>query len=164
MGRDADLVPVAPLDQREVAEAGHAGVVRAALVQQGGVVAQEVVERVTRREGRAAVERPVARDEETLGVVFDAIAQSADPRPVPDGVTVQWDFTDAEPWHVVVANGATGAARGRAAAPDVTMRMTLDDFGDIIAERADPRRLLHKRRVRVRGNPRLLLKLPRVFG
>jgi ribonucleotide reductase beta subunit family protein with ferritin-like domain len=109
-------------------------------------------------------ERPVARDDETLGVVFDAIAQSADPRPVPGGLTVQWDFTDADPRHVVVANGSTGAARGAAARPDVTMRMSLDDFGDVIAERADPRRLFLKRRVRVRGNPRLLVKLPRVFG
>jgi putative sterol carrier protein len=63
-----------------------------------------------------------------------------------------------------VANGSSNAARGPAAKADVTVRMSLDDFGDVIAERADPRRLLLKRRVRVRGNPRLLLKLPAVFG
>jgi hypothetical protein len=109
-------------------------------------------------------DRPVARDDETLRVVFDAIAQSADSRGVPDGMTVQWDFTDAEPWHVVVANGSSSAQRGPAGGADVTLRMSLEDFGDVIAERADPRRLLLKRRVRVRGNPRLLLKLPAVFG
>ena len=79
-------------------------------------------------------------------------------------MTIQWDFTDAEPWHVVVANGSSNAARGPAAKADVTLRMSLDDFGDVIAERADPRRLLLKRRVRVRGKPRMLLKLPAVFG
>jgi ribonucleotide reductase beta subunit family protein with ferritin-like domain len=109
-------------------------------------------------------DRPVARDDETLGVVFDAIAQSANSRAVPGGMTVQWDFTDAEPWHVEVANGSSRAARGPAAEPDVTLRMSLEDFGDIIAGRADPRRLLLRRRVRLRGNPRLLLKLPRVFA
>jgi ribonucleotide reductase beta subunit family protein with ferritin-like domain len=109
-------------------------------------------------------DRPVARDDETLSVVFDAVALSADPRPVPGGTTVQWDFADADPWHVVLANGSTRAQRGAAAKPDVTLRMTLDDFGDVIAERADPRRLLLRRRVRVRGNPRLLLRLPAVFG
>jgi ribonucleotide reductase beta subunit family protein with ferritin-like domain/putative sterol carrier protein len=109
-------------------------------------------------------DRPVARDDETLRVVFDAIAQSANSRAVPDGMTVEWDFTDAEPWHVVVANGSSSAQRGPAAGADVTLRMSLEDFGDVIAERADPRRLLLKRRVRVRGNPRLLLKLPRVFA
>jgi ribonucleotide reductase beta subunit family protein with ferritin-like domain len=109
-------------------------------------------------------DRPVARDDETLSVVFDAIARSADPRAVPAGTTVQWDFTDADPWHVVLENGSTRAERGSAAKAGVTLRMALEDFGDIIAEREDPRRLLLKRRVRVRGNPRLLLKLPRVFG
>jgi ribonucleotide reductase beta subunit family protein with ferritin-like domain/putative sterol carrier protein len=109
-------------------------------------------------------DRPVARDDETLRVVFDAIAQSANSRAAPDGMTVQWDFTDAEPWHVVVANGSSSAQRGPAAGADVTLRMSLEDFGDVIAERADPRRLLLKRRVRVRGNPRLLIKLPRVFA
>ena len=69
-----------------------------------------------------------------------------------------------EPWHLVLENGSTRAQPGAAPKPDVTLRMALDDFGDVIAERADPRRLLLKRRVRVRGNPRLLLKLPRVFG
>jgi ribonucleotide reductase beta subunit family protein with ferritin-like domain len=108
--------------------------------------------------------RPVARDDETLAVVFDTIALTADTRAAPSGMTVQWDFTDGDPWHVVVANGATRAQRGPAGAPDVTLRMSLDDFGDIIAERADARRLLLTRRVRVRGNPRLLLKLPAVFG
>ena len=109
-------------------------------------------------------DRPVARDDETLGIVFDAIARSADPRAVPAGTTVQWDFTDADPWHVVLENGSTRATQGMAPSPGVTLRMTLEDFGDIIAERADPRRLLLKRRVRVRGNPRLLLRLSRVFG
>jgi putative sterol carrier protein len=109
-------------------------------------------------------DRPVARDDETLGVVFDAIALSADPRSVPAGTTVQWDFTDAAPWHLVIANGSTRAAQGAAPNPDVTLRLSLDDFGDVIAERADPRRLLLRRRMRVRGNPRLLLKLPGVFA
>ena len=109
-------------------------------------------------------DRPVARDPETLGVVFDAIALSADPRGVPAGMTVQWDFTDAEPWHVVIANGASRAQQGSLPKPDISLRMTLDDFGDVIAEREDPRRLLLRRRVRVRGNPRLLLKLPKVFA
>jgi hypothetical protein len=109
-------------------------------------------------------ERPVARDDETLSVVFDAIARSADPRAVPAGTTVQRDLADTEPWHVVFDNGTTRAERGSASKPDVTLRMTLDDFGDVIAERADARRLVLRRRMRVRGNPRLLLKLPRVFG
>jgi ribonucleotide reductase beta subunit family protein with ferritin-like domain len=109
-------------------------------------------------------DRPVARDAETLGVVFDAIARSADARDVPSGTTVQWDFTDSDPWFVALDNGSTRAEQGRAPKPDVTLRMTLEDFGDIISGREDPRRLMLRRRVRPRGNPRLLLKLPKVFS
>jgi ribonucleotide reductase beta subunit family protein with ferritin-like domain len=109
-------------------------------------------------------DRPVARDAQTLAVVFDAIARSADPRGVPSGTTVQWDFTDSDPWFVALDNGSTRAEQGRAPKADVTLRMSLEDFGDIISGREDPRRLMLKRRVRPRGNPRLLLKLPKVFS
>jgi hypothetical protein len=109
-------------------------------------------------------DRPVARDPETLRVVFDAVARSADARAVPSGTTVQWDFADADPWYVALDNGSTRAEHGRAPKPDVTLRMTLEDFGDIISGREDARRLMLKRRVRPRGNPRLLLRLPKVFG
>jgi ribonucleotide reductase beta subunit family protein with ferritin-like domain len=109
-------------------------------------------------------DRPVARDDETLRVVFDGMARSADPRGVPSGTVVQWDFTDAEPWHLVLDGGSARAEQGRARGADVTLRMGLDDFGDIISGREDPRRLMLRRRVRPRGNPRLLLRLPRVFA
>ena len=96
--------------------------------------------------------------------MFDAIARSADPRAVPAGTTVQWDFADAEPWHVRAGQRHHARRARQRSKPDVTLRMTLEDFGDVIAERADARRLVLRRRVRVRGNPRLLMKLPRVFG
>ena len=63
-----------------------------------------------------------------------------------------------------VAPGAARTAHARRSAaapraPGLTLRMTLDDFADVIAGRADPRSLmLQRRRVRVRGNPRLLLE------
>jgi hypothetical protein len=41
-------------------------------------------------------------------------------------------------------------------------RLPRDSY--VIAAGEDPRRLRLRRRVRVRGNPRLLLKLPKVFA
>jgi len=35
---------------------------------------------------------------------------------------------------------------------------------DVFAERADPRVLMLRRRIRPKGDPRLLLRLGRVFG
>ena len=108
-------------------------------------------------------DRPVVRDPEAIEIMFDSMARQADPRPVPSGTTIQWDFSDHEPWHLVL-NGRAEARQGRAGAPDLTFRCTLDDWVDVTAGRADARLLLLRRRLRPKGDPRLLLKLPRVFG
>jgi ribonucleotide reductase beta subunit family protein with ferritin-like domain len=108
-------------------------------------------------------DRPVVRDPEAIEIMFDSMARQADPRPVPGGTTIAWDFTDHEPWHLVL-NGRAEARQGLPAAPDLTFRCSLDDWVDMTAGRADARLLLLRRRLRPKGDPRLLLKLPRVFG
>ena len=79
-------------------------------------------------------------------------------------MTIQWDFPDADPWHVMVDNGTSRAAQGRAATPDVTLRASWEDFVDLAGGRLDPRRALLTRRLRMRGRVRALLAFPRVFG
>ena len=63
-----------------------------------------------------------------------------------------WEFADAEPWHVVVANGSTRHVRGRVESPTVTFRSRWEDFVDTVAGREDPRRMFATRRLRLRGN------------
>ena len=54
-------------------------------------------------------------DPEIQEIYFSVVANSADTSVVNGNpLTVQWDFTDADPWHVVVANGSTRAEPGRA--------------------------------------------------
>jgi hypothetical protein len=108
-------------------------------------------------------DRPVVRDEEAVEIFFDSIAQSADGRAVPAGTTVQWDFTDHDPWYLTIDNGTSAAHQGRATSPDLTLRCSLDDWADVSAGRRDPRSLLLRRRLRMRGSPRVALRLPRVF-
>ena len=60
------------------------------------------------------------------------------PGTVRPGTVIQWDFTDAEPWHLVVDNGATRAARGRAPQPILVLRTTLEDWVDVTAGRVEP--------------------------
>jgi hypothetical protein len=108
-------------------------------------------------------EGPVVRDPEAIEVLFDSIARTADVGAVPSGTTIQWDFTDHEPWHLVL-NGRATAHRGGAASPDLRLKVSLDDFVDVTAERADPRRLALRGRLRPRGDLRLLLKLGKVFN
>jgi hypothetical protein len=109
-------------------------------------------------------EVPVARGQESQEVLFDMVRRGVDHeaaggRPF----TLQWDFTDAPPWHVRVDNGSTAAAAGRAPRPDVTLRVAYADFVDVVGGRADARRLLLRRRLRPRGSLKALARLPRLF-
>ena len=60
--------------------------------------------------------------------------------------------------------GLLAPRQGRADAPDLTLRQSLDDFADVVGGRADPRLLLLRRRMRPSGSPRVLLKLPKLLG
>jgi ribonucleotide reductase beta subunit family protein with ferritin-like domain len=97
-------------------------------------------------------------------ILFDQAARSVDPTAVKAGTTLQWDFPDAEPWFLVVDNGATRVQQGRAPKPSLTLRSTFEDFVDVSAGRADPARLMLRRRLRPKGDLRLLLRLPKLFG
>ncbi len=109
-------------------------------------------------------QRPASRDPEAVAVMFDSIRRSANPGLVAPGTTIVWDFSDFGPWHVRLDNGATSAAPGAPADADLRLRIAYDDWADLFAGRADGRRLLLQRRQRPRGDLRLFLRMPRVFG
>jgi hypothetical protein len=97
-------------------------------------------------------------------IYFDVVANSADTEAVNGRpLTVQWRFADAEPWHVVVENGATRAEPGQAAKADVTLETTWGEWINISKGAIDPRRALLRRRLKVRGGPRKLLSFARAF-
>jgi hypothetical protein len=64
---------------------------------------------------------------------------------------------------VTLADGSSAAAPGPAPSADVTFHSSFDDWADVTAARADPRRLLLTRRIRVRGDWRMLLSLPKAL-
>ena len=108
---------------------------------------------------------PPPRDPATLELLFDSLRRGVDLRHAPAGpLTLQWEFPDAEPWHLRVANGSTAAAAGRAAEPDVELRIGFDDWVDVIAGRLDPRRAVATRRLRLKGSPLALWRARGVFG
>ena len=106
---------------------------------------------------------PASRDPEAMEILMDTMRRGAVPDAAPAGTTIQWDFTDAEPWFLRLDNGATSVQQGRAPDADVTLRMTFDDFIDVAAGRVDPRRLVLRRRIRPSGRLRALARLPRVL-
>lgn len=106
----------------------------------------------------------VARDGESMAMLFEEIARTARQDVLPAGSTIQWSFADAEPWYVRLDNGSTAAHSGRAPAPTLTLDMRFTDWVDVVAGRADARKLLLRRRLRPSGDLRQLLKLPKLFG
>ena len=107
---------------------------------------------------------PARRDRETMELLFDMIARSVDHRAATRKMVLQWEFADADPWHVRVDNGSTAAEAGRSPEADVVLKCRYDDFVDVIGGRADPRRLMLRGKLRPRGNPRALWAMRGLFG
>jgi putative sterol carrier protein len=109
---------------------------------------------------------PSQRDPELIALMFDTIRRQVNPahglkRPT----TFQWEFTDPDiaTWHLTVENGSSSVAEGAAPNPDLRMRLSYQDWVDIVGERLDPRRALLTGRLRPRGNPLALARLTKVF-
>lgn len=102
---------------------------------------------------------------EVQRLYFDMVARSARTDAVNGGqLTYQWRFEDADPWHVVIANGSTRAEPGEAPDPDLTLETS---WGDWISAASvggeDPRLMMLRRRIRPRGSLRELARMRKVF-
>jgi ribonucleotide reductase beta subunit family protein with ferritin-like domain len=100
---------------------------------------------------------------EATAMLFDGLRRQIDTSVAP-GTTIQWNFTDAEPWHLRIDNGATAASPGRVEAPDLTFRCSFDTWLDLAAGRIDPWRAVATGRMRPTGKLRLLLRAPKLFA
>jgi ribonucleotide reductase beta subunit family protein with ferritin-like domain len=108
---------------------------------------------------------PPKRDPETMEALFRMIEGGLDHDQAPsDPGTIQWDFRDADPWHLVVQNGDTRVQPGRAENPRVTFRCSFEDWADIAAGRKNPLQLALRRRLRPSGDLRWLWSARRMFG
>jgi hypothetical protein len=107
---------------------------------------------------------PPASDHDTMTALFEMLGASIDARKAPDAPgTILWDFADAEPWHLVVANGDTRFEPGRPESPTVTLRCRYEDWADVFAKREHPLRLAAARRLRPSGDMRWLWRARRMF-
>ena len=108
--------------------------------------------------------RPPALTPEVVAAFFDGMRFAIDHRHSPPRpVTIQWDLSDAEPWLLRIDNGSASVEQGRAERPDLTMSCRFRDIVDIAAGREDPRRAIATRRLRPKGNLRLLWRTQRLF-
>jgi ribonucleotide reductase beta subunit family protein with ferritin-like domain/putative sterol carrier protein len=108
---------------------------------------------------------PPARDPETVAMLFDLIKRSIDTTASPDGgATIQWDFKDADPWHVTIDNGSTRAEKGRMESADLVLRCGFEDWVDVVARRQDPRIAIATGKLRPKGSLRMLWRMQKLFG
>lgn len=103
-------------------------------------------------------------DREALELMFDGMTRAVDLEVARSlGGPIMWDFTDAEPWHLVVANGHAEAKPGRIENAALTLEVSAADWAKISVERADPRMALLKRRLKLHGSFGAKAKLPKLF-
>jgi len=106
-----------------------------------------------------------ARDPQSMALLFDSMRRAVDPRTAPQGpMTLQWEFPDAEPWHLRLDNGSTRVAAGRVPDADVELQARFEDWVDVVAGRLDPKRAVATRRLRLKGSPRALWRARGVFS
>jgi hypothetical protein len=111
-------------------------------------------------------EAPVSRDPETIALLFDTTRRQVNPaHGLKSPVTLQWEFTDPDipTWHLRVEDGSSSAEQGEVARPDIRLKVSWQDWVDIVAERLDPLRAMASGRLRPRGNPIALAKIMKIF-
>ncbi len=106
---------------------------------------------------------PVTPDPDTTALLFDGLARQIDTSVAP-GATIQWEFSDADPWHLQIDNGATTVIQGRAPHPDLTLRCKFGDWIDVAAGRTEPWRSLLTGKIRPSGKLRMLARAPKLFA
>ncbi len=106
---------------------------------------------------------PVKPNAEATQFLFDGLRRQFDAAAAGDA-TIQWDFSDAEPWQLRVRQGVAEATPGRAEHPDLTFRCRFQDWIDVTAGRTDPLRAVLTGKIRPRGRLRMLLRSPKLFG
>ena len=107
---------------------------------------------------------PIGRDPAAVRILFDLLAVNARGTSSPRGTTIQWDFSDCEPWYLQLDGVVKHAVQGRIAKPTVRLRMRFDDFADLVSRRAQPASLVARGRMRPWGDPRVLMRMQRLFA
>jgi putative sterol carrier protein len=111
-------------------------------------------------------EGPSKRDPNTLALLFDTMRRQVNPaHGLKRAATFQWEFTDPDvpTWHLTVENGSSVVEQGAAPHPDLRLRVSYQDWVDIVGNRLNPLKAFASGRLRPRGNPLALRRLKQVF-
>ncbi len=110
-------------------------------------------------------DQPVKNDPAALEYYFDLIARSVRPNNKLKGpTTIAWDFSDADSYRIRVNGGPAVAERAPADGADIVFRTDLSTWVAFANGRISPVKALATRKLRIKGSPLTLAKLPSVFG
>lgn len=102
---------------------------------------------------------------EAFEILFEDMARSINLEVARSiGGPIEWDFSDAESWHLVVTDGHVEAKLGGSGNPALRLECESPEFAKIAVGRTDPRWALLKRKLRVHGPLSTRAKLPKLFG
>ncbi len=95
---------------------------------------------------------------------FDVISRFVNPGAANGSPLVyQWQFSDADPWHLTIDNGSTRAEPGKAPSPDLVFEASWADWVAFGKPDVNQMKMLLQRRVRPRGSLRELARMRKVF-
>ncbi len=99
-----------------------------------------------------------------MGLLFETLAGGLQSSSACGPGTLQWEFGDAEPWHLNVANGSTRAGPGRLEHPRATFKARhFADFVDVFAKHENPALLMARGRFCPAGDLRWLWRSRGMF-
>ncbi|MFW5942043.1 MAG: SCP2 sterol-binding domain-containing protein [bacterium] len=80
--------------------------------------------------------------------------------------TVQFDLggESGGQWYVVIAEGNAAVEKGQADDPKATIRMSADDFTDMMSGKLDPMNAFMMGKVKVEGDLNTVMKFQTLFG
>jgi putative sterol carrier protein len=111
-------------------------------------------------------EGPTKRDPETVALLFDTMRRQVNPQHgLKRSATFQWEFTDPDvsTWHLTVEDGSSIVGQGAAPRPDLRLRVSYQDWVDIVGNRLNPLKAFATGRLRPLGSPLGLRRLTQVF-
>ncbi|MEA2497879.1 MAG: ribonucleoside-diphosphate reductase beta chain [Actinomycetota bacterium] len=110
-------------------------------------------------------ERTPQVSREAFEILFDGMVRSTDIDVARSlGGPIEWDFNDAEPWHIVVADGHIEAKPGRAGEPSLRMEIASGEWARMVVGRTDARWALLTRKLKVHGSLSAKAKLAKLFN
>jgi hypothetical protein len=103
--------------------------------------------------------------QEVFEILFEGLAMATDLEVARSlGGPIEWSFHDADPWHIVVADGHVEAKPGRAGQPALKLEMDSAEWARMVVGRTDARWALLTRRLKVQGSLSAKAKLAKLFN